>query len=198
MSDLLKIDIGCGSRPKAGYTGVDIGHLSANVIKSDAIVFFKALPDKSVSHVYSRHFLEHLDADSLLVLLREIDRTLIDGGEILFIVPHFSNPYFYSDPTHRMFYGVHSFSYICETSCLKRRVPKYICIDGWNLYSVKVKFVSMFNLKFIGIKFPTLATFLNLLVNLTYYSIEIFERYLSSIFSIYEVKFLILKSKSSI
>lgn len=40
MSDLLKIDIGSGNRPKAGYAGVDIGFESVNIVKSDAIAFF--------------------------------------------------------------------------------------------------------------------------------------------------------------
>ena len=193
MQALLKIDIGSGRKPKAGYLGVDFGCEAENVIKSDALEYFKSLPDKSISHVYSRHFLEHIESKRLLQLLAEIDRCLIDGGEMLFIVPHFSNPYYYSDPTHITHWGVHSFSYFCEESCLNRAVPNYISIPGWKLTEISIKFVSMFEFKFFGIKLPTLSLILNLLINSHHLLIEFYERYFCYFFSIYEVGFKIEK-----
>src|SRR6185312_2948084 len=34
------------------------------------------------------------------------------GGEFRAVVPHFSNLHFYSDPTHRTFFGLYTFSYL--------------------------------------------------------------------------------------
>lgn len=193
MTQLLKLDLGCGKSPQPGYTGVDIGFSAENIIQSDAMTYLKSLPSESVSHVYSRHYLEHMVFEELHALLKEIDRVLVKGGEMKFIVPHFSNPYYYSDPTHKTPFGVHSFSYLCEKTCLRRYVPNYVAIPGWSLEHVRVNFVSMFNFKLLGIKFPKPANILNRLVNLSTYTAEVFERYFSFIFSIYEVEFEIRK-----
>ena len=193
MPDLLKLDLGCGKIPQQGYTGVDIGFSAENIVQSDALTYLRSLPDASVSHVYSRHYLEHMEFEELHTLLKEIDRVLVNGGEMTFIVPHFSNPYYYSDPTHKTPFGVHSFSYLCEKTCLRRYVPNYVAIPGWSLENVRVNFVSMFNFKILGIKFPKPANTLNRLVNLSTYTAEVFERYFSFIFSIYEVEFFIKK-----
>jgi hypothetical protein len=155
--------------------------------------YLKKLPKNSVSHIYSSHYLEHVDKDCLFDLLKEIDRALIKGGEINFIVPHFSNPYYHSDPTHKTSWGVHSFSYICETSYLARKVPTYAAIKDWQLVKVRIKFISMFKGRLLGIKFPLPSNILNLILNLHHYSIEIFERYLCYIVPIYEIKYTIIK-----
>ena len=126
--------------------------------------------------------------------MKEIDRILIKQGEMIFIVPHFSNPYYYSDPTHKTPWGVHSFSYIAEKNCLKRKVPRYIQINGWELKDVSIRFISFFNFSIFGFKLPTLATLLNLIINTHPFIIESFERYFSFIFSIYEVKFKLIKN----
>lgn len=65
------------------------------------------LPDGSVEAVHCRHLLEHIDR--LLHLLDELHRVVRPGGEIDIRVPHFSNPYGYSDPTHVRFFGLYSF-----------------------------------------------------------------------------------------
>jgi hypothetical protein len=192
--NLLKLDLGSGNKPKEGYLGVDIGCKSKNIIKSDVLTYLKKLPKNSVSHIYSRHYLEHVNHENILKLFNEIDRVLIKNGQIIFIVPHFSNPYFYSDPTHKIQFGVHSFSYICQKSCLKRGVPKYIAIQNWELKSVSLNFISMINIKIFGVKIPTLGHILKLLINRSFYLIEVFERYFCYLFSIYEIRFDIVKN----
>jgi SAM-dependent methyltransferase len=193
MTQLIKLDLGSGKEPEPGYIGVDIGFSSERVIQSDALTYLKSLPAESVSHVYSRHYLEHMTSDQLIELLKEVNRVLAKGGEILFIVPHFSNPYYYSDPTHKTPFGVHSFSYFCEKSCLLRYVPRYVTIKGWSLERVRVNFLSLFSFKLLGIKFPKPANILNKWLNRSTYAIEVFERYFAFMLSIYEVEFLIRK-----
>lgn len=190
---LLKLDLGSGSRPYKDYLGVDNAINNNFVVKKDVLIFLKSLPKNSVSHIYSRHFLEHSDSDQFLKILREIDRVLIKSGEMIFTVPHYSNPFFYSDPTHKTFFGVHTFSYLCETSCLKRHVPAYVSITGWHLINLRVNFVPMIRIRFFGFRFPLLSDLLNILVNSHFRLIELFERYLASIFSIYEIRFSVIK-----
>jgi len=58
-------------------------------------------------------------------LLAELSRVVRVGGVVEFVAPHFSNPYFYSDPTHRSFFGLYTFSYFSINSPLLRKVPTY-------------------------------------------------------------------------
>lgn len=190
---LLKLDLGSGKKPYKDFQGIDIGGTGKYVIKQDVLNFLKTLPKKSVSHIYSRHYLEHASSEQLIRILKEIDRVLVKHGEIQFILPHYSNPFFYSDPTHKTFFGVHTFSYFCETTCLKRHVPRYSVIAGWHLVKLKINFVPMFKIRFLGFRLPFLSDILNLVVNLNYKFLELYERYFSFVFSIYEVEYFITK-----
>jgi len=193
MKKYLKLDLGCGSKPYKDYTGIDIGFYSNRIIQSDALSYLKKLKKSSVSHIYSRHYLEHSSPEQLLSILNEINRVAIVGAEIIIIVPHFSNPYFYSDPTHKTFFGVHTFSYFCEFSVLGRAVPKYSTIKGLNLTDVKINFVPR-KKRILGVKLPFLCSFLNFFINLNVGLIERYERYFCYLFSIYEVEFIIKKA----
>ncbi len=92
-------------------------------VVGDALKVLGTLPDASVSVIYSEHFVEHLD--DLEGLLVEAARVLVDGGEFCAIAPHFSNAYFYSDPTHRRFFGLYTFCYFADSSIFRRQCPHY-------------------------------------------------------------------------
>ena len=94
MKSLLKVDLGSGSRPFKDYLGVDITSDNRTVVKKDVLEFLKSLPKSSVSHIYSRHYLEHTNSDQLTKILKEINRVLVINGEMLFILPHCSNAFF--------------------------------------------------------------------------------------------------------
>lgn len=192
-TDLKRINLGCGTKRIPGFVGVDIFEHPAVDCKMDALEYVRSLPDNSVSEVISRHFLEHLAPDVLRNLFLEIDRVLIPGGKIHLTVPHFSNPYFHSDPTHRQQFGVHYFSYLCEKSCFTRIVPDYATIPGWHLTKVRVGFRPYARLKLMGWTLPMPSDILNRVVNFRTLGIALFERYFSGVCSIYEVEFWIEK-----
>lgn len=189
----LRVNLGCGSKVRPGFLGVDLGEATKADVKMDVLAWLRAQPDASVSEVYSRHMLEHLPPEVFREFLEQVNRVLKPGGKLLFIVPHYSNPYYYSDPTHRQPFGVHSFSYLCETTCLHRGVPNYARIPGWHLTKVRVGFLPYGRLRLLGIKLPMLSDLLNPLVNLSHRGIELFERYLAGVLSIYEVSYWIEK-----
>lgn len=191
----LRINLGCGSKPKPGFLGVDLGEHSAADVKMDVLAYLRSLPDASVAEVYSRHMLEHFEPAPLRELLAQVDRVLMPGGQVQFIVPHYSNPYFHSDPTHRQAFGVHTFSYLCESTCLHRKVPSYARIAGWRLVRVRVGFVPYGKLRLLGIRIPLLSDLLNPVVNASLRGIELFERYLAGVLSIYEVSYWIEKRR---
>ena len=66
---------------------------------------FPFLEDNSVDEIYSFHFFEHVN--NLEFLMGEIYRVLKKGGKNIGSVPHFANPYFYSDYTHKAYFGLY-------------------------------------------------------------------------------------------
>lgn len=105
----LRLDLGCGPKPKAGYYGVDQESLPRVDIQADLNQVFDQLPDNCAAAVYSAHVLEHVE--NLRQLLEEVHRITKGDGIIEFILPHFSNPYYYSDPTHVRFFGLYTMHY---------------------------------------------------------------------------------------
>jgi SAM-dependent methyltransferase len=186
-----KLDLGCGPVKKSpDHIGVDLLDTGAADIVGDVVEVLKSIPDASVSELFSSHFAEH--ADDLEAILHEARRVLVDGGLMITVVPHFSNPYFYSDPTHRRFFGLYTFSYYCADSIFRRQVPSYSRIDGLSLVSVELVFraarphyLSHALRKAFGIVFNT-TSFLK----------EIYENSFSSILSCYEVSYVVRKSSS--
>ena len=65
-----------------------------------------AIPIKSgsVGIVHAYHFLEHLDLDDVIELLREVERVLMPGGVFQFAIPHFSAEISSDDITHKSFW----------------------------------------------------------------------------------------------
>jgi SAM-dependent methyltransferase len=193
----LRLNLGCGNKRREGFIGVDIGAFDAVDVRQDVLSYLRSLGDATVQEIYSRHFLEHLEPPALQELLAQVDRVVRPGGRIHFIVPHFSNPYFHSDPTHRQAFGVHTFSYLCERTCLRRHVPAYARRAGWTLSRVKVGFLPYEHWHLFGRRMPMLSDLLNRVVNRSSLRIELFERYLCGVLSIYEVEFFIDKAPAA-
>jgi hypothetical protein len=88
--------------------------------------------------------LEHVrDLDSLI---DEIERVLQPGGQMVATVPHFSNPYFFSDPTHSRPFGLYTMSYLSVDRLLRRKVPLYGRKPKMELIAVRLGFNSPFPL----------------------------------------------------
>lgn len=191
--DGTRLNLGCGPKRKPGFLGVDIGDDVAVDVRMDAMAYLQSLPANSVQEIYTRHFLEHVEGRDLHPMLLEMNRVLRIGGRVEIIVPHHSNPYYYSDPTHRTFFGAHTMSYFCDRSCLRRRVPRYAEIAGWSLMEVTLTFKPYKKLKLLGITIPLLSAGLNWGVNKSVRAIEIFEYYLCKLFPVYEITYLIEK-----
>lgn len=99
VKPLLKLDLGCGLRPKEGFLGVDSKDFGQKVTHD----LRKPWPweDGSVEEVYSSHFLEHLTSPERVHFFNELYRVLIKGGKATIIVPHWSSERAYGDPTHQ-------------------------------------------------------------------------------------------------
>src|SRR5262249_45053991 len=120
----LRLNLGSGQTSLPGFYNVDQFGLPGVDIQADLNEPLSALPDNCVDEVYCRHGIEHISR--FLELLAELHRVSRPDARIEIIVPHFSNPYGYSDPTHVRFFGLYSFYYFCdEADQPRRKVPSF-------------------------------------------------------------------------
>jgi SAM-dependent methyltransferase len=115
----IAIDLGSGGPGRHGSFGVDFLPLPGVAIQADLNEPLDAFQDNSIGAVHSAHCLEHVR--EFLPLMRELHRVVTAGGIIQVVVPHFSNTYGYSDPTHVRFFGLYTFNYFVEQDRQPRR-----------------------------------------------------------------------------
>ena len=79
--------------------------------------------------------------------MSEISRVLKKDGKAHIFVPHFSNPYYYSDYTHIRQFGLYTFYYFVDKKYQrKRKVPEFYSNIRIRILSIKLKFRSSFKL----------------------------------------------------
>lgn len=119
------IELGCGPNKRPGVIGIDQFNLPGVDFVTDLEHGLPFLETNSVDEIISRHVLEHIE--NFQLLMEEIHRVLKPGGKKVIIVPHFSSPYYYSDFTHRRFFGLYTFDYFADPAStrLKRKVPSF-------------------------------------------------------------------------
>jgi len=137
------VELGCGLQKKEGRIGIDRIDLPNVDIVSDLEGGLPFLPDKSVDEIHCRSVLEHIE--NFENLMREMVRVLKNDGVAYIFVPHFSNPYGYSDCTHKRFFGLYTFYYFVDTKRqLKRKVPNFYTDLRINIISQRLIFTSPF------------------------------------------------------
>ena len=178
------LELGCGSRKQhPSYVGVDILDYPGVDVVGEAFDVLDLIPDGALAGVCSSHFFEHVG--NVQELLAELARVIAPGGRLDITVPHFSNPYYYSDLTHKSLYGLYTFSYWSVDPLLRRRVPTYRRNLAFELYSVRLRFKSPppFVVRY------TLKRLVERLVNLSIWTQEFYEENLSQIIPCYELDF---------
>ncbi|HTV01579.1 MAG TPA: class I SAM-dependent methyltransferase [Luteitalea sp.] len=133
------LELGCGPRKRIpGSVGIDIRAYDPVDVVGDLLDVLREVPDSSVDLVHSSHVLEHLDP--LEALMQQLQRIVKPGGRVVTVVPHFSNPYYYSDYTHRRQFGLYSFSYLAVDRIFRRTVPHYEGEPAFALVDVTLGF----------------------------------------------------------
>ncbi|MDC3410001.1 class I SAM-dependent methyltransferase [Alphaproteobacteria bacterium] len=185
------LEFGCGSRKfREDSICIDLVDCDCVDIVGDVFSVFPDIPSESVDHIYSSHFVEHLN--DIDCFMKESHRILKPSGQMTIIVPHFSNPYFYSDPTHKQLFGLYSMSYFARDKILSRAVPGYSRLDGLTLASVKLTFRS-FRPRYIR---HLIFKVIQVIVNVAPFSMELYEELFSGLIPCYQVEFLIEKDCS--
>jgi ubiquinone/menaquinone biosynthesis C-methylase UbiE len=180
----VRLDLGCGPAKRGDdWIGVDLLEYEGVDIIGDVFEVLQQIGDAAVDVIYSAHFFEHVG--DLPRLIAEVSRVLKPQGQLTVIVPHFSNPYYYSDPMHRSFFGAYTFSYFADSQFLKRQVPKYGVTPHLELVDLKLVFKS--SPPFYGrYAFKRLV---QAIVNISTWTKEFYEDMLTGVIPCYEIVF---------
>ncbi len=184
------LELGCGSRKqRKDAIGIDILPAEGVDICGDVYEVLASIEDEVVEEVISHHFLEHVS--DLSLLLKEADRILKPSGRFIATIPHFSNPYFYSDYTHKSFFGLYTFQYFCNKRYFRRAVPTYNVDLNFEIYEIRVLFGAErpFYIKYI------VGKLLTKLINSNTFLKEYYETYLSRIIPCTELYVVLIKNE---
>ena len=181
----ININLGCGDQNLEGYIGIDILQRKGTDIICD-LENPLLVAAESVDLIYTKSVLEHVE--NLEKILREVDRILAPSGKFYIYVPHWSNPFFYSDYTHKRFFGLASFDYFAvPEDQIFRSVYPYSTIR-FKAVQVRLLFTSPFCLFHIIMKafqwFINRSNILQLL----------YEFHLSSLIPCYAIEYILEKT----
>ena len=139
------VELGAGRKRTEGRIHIDKVDLPGVDIVADLEQGLSFLPDRSVDEIHCRSVLEHVE--NFETLMAEMVRVLKDNGKAHVFVPHFSNPCYYSDYTHRRFFGLYSFYYfVSPQKQLSRKVPDFYTDTRIEVLSQRLVFRSSFRL----------------------------------------------------
>lgn len=187
--NIVCIELGCGERKIHEFSiGIDKEAYEDVDIVGDALEELKKLPAASVDLLIAHHFLEHTEAIQEIFI--EAERVLAPGGRFEGSVPHFSNPFYYSDPTHRTFFGLYTFKYFCRCDELKRPVPDYVK-TSLLVADLKLGFTS-YRPRYIRHGLKKIAEFI---FNFSWYLKEVYEENFCWLVPCYEIKFFLEKER---
>lgn len=186
----LRLNLGGGERRLPGYFSLDCVAATKPDILADLNEPLTELPDNSVDAIYARHTLEHVTR--LMELFQELHRVTRPNGRIEIIVPHFSNPFGYSDPTHVRFFGLYSFFYFCAAEDQPRRkVPSFYCSARFRVESVR------FHLMKESVPEKLLRAVMQPWINRKIARLDWYERRLCRLLPVSDVRFLLKPVKAA-
>lgn len=115
-----KLDIACGQRKEAGWTGIDIAKTDAADIVHDLMDFPWPIEDETVEEARCSHFIEHIpqvcmccrkQVNPLWRFFDELYRIMKVGAKCLIIAPYYSSHRAWQDGSHTRAISEHTFLY---------------------------------------------------------------------------------------
>lgn len=181
----ININLGCGDQRIDNYIGLDRIPKAGVDVTCD-LEHPLPLATGVVDKVYAKSLLEHIN--NLEALLNDVQRTLKLDGMFQIYVPHWSNPFYYSDYTHVRFFGLATFDYFINPSKqIYRRVPDYTEL-GYEVITVRLLFESPF--KLIRWAMKAFQWVINQNTNLQIF----YEFHMSHLIPCYAIEFVLKKS----
>jgi SAM-dependent methyltransferase len=100
------LDVGCGQNKFPGAIGIDANRLSHADVIHDLGTFPYPFADNEFDEIVCRHVIEHVP--DVLGFVNELHRITKPGGVLKILTPHYSNPDWATDPTHRNHFNSYS------------------------------------------------------------------------------------------
>ena len=102
------LDVGCGMNKHEGAIGLDNNPKTGADVIHDLGQLPYPFPDNEFDTVVSNHAVEHVP--DLMAFITELYRITKPGGRIKLITPHYTNPDWATDPTHRNHINSYTFN----------------------------------------------------------------------------------------
>ena len=152
------LDIGCGANKVAGAIGMDVNPRTAADVIHDLDDLPYPFADDEFDEVIGRHVIEHV-RDPLAVM-GELHRITRNGGLVKLLVPHWTNPDFATDLTHRNHLNSYSFRNLTDERAVfpfytevrfRQRRARVTLLRLWKLTGLEV----LINLdhRFVSLRF---------------------------------------------
>ena len=107
------LDVGCGQNKFPGAIGIDANPRSHADVIHDLGVFPYPFANDEFDEIVCRHVIEHVP--DVLGFVTELHRITKPGGRLKIVTPHYSNPDWATDPTHRNHFNNYSFTCFVPT-----------------------------------------------------------------------------------
>ena len=102
------LDVGCGVNKHKGAIGLDNNPRTGADVIHDLGVTPYPFPDDEFDLIVSNHVVEHVP--DVMAFVTELYRITKPGGTIRLLTPHYTNPDWATDPTHRNHFNSFSFN----------------------------------------------------------------------------------------
>ena len=112
LAEAKILDVGCGWNKTPGAIGIDANPKAHADVIHDLGSIPYPFPDDEFDDVICRHVAEHVP--DVMAFVAELHRITRPGGRILIVTPHYSNPDWATDPTHRNHFNSYSFNCFVE------------------------------------------------------------------------------------
>jgi SAM-dependent methyltransferase len=179
----LNLELGGGMHKRDGYYNIDACQVPGVDLLADLNEPLSLIPDNSVASIFSNHVFEHVK--ELEALFSELHRITRSDGIIETVVPHFSNPFHYSDPTHVRTFGLYTMSYFVESDQqpFRRKLPCFYTKARFKFVDVRIEF---FDFSFLD---QIVGRPLSVFVNRSVANQEFYERRLCWVIKARQLRF---------
>lgn len=178
----IKLNLGSGNDKVQGFYNVDFINLPGTDLIADLNEPLDLLPDHSVDAIISRGSFEHIK--NFMGLMIEIHRVCKNDALMTTVVPHFSNPYYYSDPTHIQPFGLYTMHYFMDESMqFGRKVPCYYTSARFRIEKITIQF---YREKFLD---KLLEPIVSWLVNINIHTQDLYERRFCYLYPAWQIKY---------
>lgn len=102
------LDVGCGQNKYPGAVGIDSNPRAHADVIHDLGTLPYPFPDDEFDLIICRHVIEHVP--DVMSFVSELHRITKPAGLIKIVTPHYSNPDWPTDPTHKNHFNSYSFN----------------------------------------------------------------------------------------